>query len=220
MTDKELTKIRESDEKSTKTIVAAVESQEKKFLEIETKYDAGDIDRLKFKSLARSLNPKTFIYVEGTDVYFVKEGDDFLRYRMAADHLDDKRSELTFKKKSIDKNNNVRIEVNLRIDLNKPELVTAFAEGLGYKKNFTVYKMCDIYFYDDANIVYYTVIDDNGKLASYLEIEASEEIGLTEEQAWEVVQKYEKLLSGLGVSAQKRKRLSLFEIYRNVEQKG
>ena len=167
---------------------------EKKFLEIETKYDALDIDRLKFKALMESLNPKTFLYVEGTDVYYVKQENDFLRYRMAVKHIDDKRSELTFKKKSIANNNNVRTEVNLRIDLNSPELVAAFCEGLGYKRNFSVYKMCDIYFFEDANLVYYDVMSDSGKPGSFVEIEASEDIGLTEEQAWEVVQKYEKVL--------------------------
>jgi predicted adenylyl cyclase CyaB len=191
--------------------------EEKKYLEIETKYDASEINRLDFKTLIKTLNPKTFLYVEGRDIYYVKGENDFLRHRMAVEHIEDKRSELTFKKKSTDKNNNIRTEVNLRIDLNKPELVAAFCEGLGYKRNFSVYKMCDIYFFEDANVVYYTVIDDFGKTASFMEIEASEEIGLTEKDAWEVVQKYEKLLSPIGISAQKRKRLSLFEIYVKYE---
>lgn len=189
----------------------------KAFLEIETKYDADGIDRLAFKTLMQSLRPKTFLYVEGTDVYYVKQENDFLRYRMAAEHLDDKRSELTFKKKSTDKNNNIRTEVNLRIDMNDPELVAAFCEGLGYKRNFSVYKMCDIYFFDDANLVYYDVTSDSGKPQSFVEIEASEDIGLSVDQAWEIVQKYEKLLSPLGINAQKRKKLSLFEMYVKYE---
>ena len=36
---------------------------------------------------------------------------------------------------------------------------------------------------------------------------------MTQEQAWEVVQKYEKLLAPLGITPQKRKKLSLFEMY-------
>lgn len=190
---------------------------EKQFLEIETKYDANDIERIKFKALMESLVPKTFLYVEGTDVYYVKQENDFLRYRMAARHLDDKRSELTFKKKSVDKNNNVRTEVNLRVDINDPTLVAAFCEGLGYKRNFSVYKYCDIYFFEDANLVYYDVVSDGGIGGSFIEIEASEEIGLTADQAWEVVQKYEKLLAPLGITAQKRKKLSLFEMYVRYE---
>lgn len=189
-------------------------SEEKKFLEIETKYDANEIDRLRFKVLARSLNPTKFIYGEGTDIYFIKEAEDFLRYRMPMVNSEDRRSELTFKKKSTKNNNMIRTEVNLRVDMNDSGLVTAFCEGIGYKRNFSVYKMFDIYFFDDANIVYYSVLDDDGKTANFVEIEASEDIGLTEEKAWEVVQKYEKLLSPVGITAQKRKRLSLFEMYR------
>lgn len=189
----------------------------KNYLEVETKYDADGIDRLQFKALAKSLNPTSFLYVEGVDIYYVKSKDDFLRYRMAPDNTSDGRSELTFKKKSLDKNNNVRTEVNLRIDPSHPETVAAFCEGLGYKKNFTITKYCDIFFFSDANIVYYNVIDDSGSTASFCEIEASEEIGLTQEAAWEVVQKYEKLLAPLGITAQKRKRLSLFEMYRKDE---
>lgn len=200
--------------KKDKEAPTSAETKEKKFLEIETKYDADEIDRLKFKILANSLNPTRFLYGEGTDVYYIKENDDFLRHRMAMVNSDDKRSELTFKKKSTDKNNMIRTEVNLRVDLNSQELVNTFCEGLGYKKNFSVYKMFDIYFFDDANIVYYSVLDDFGKTANFVEIEASEEIGLGEKEAWEVVQKYEKLLAPIGITAQKRKKLSLFEMYR------
>jgi adenylate cyclase class IV len=199
-----------------KILLEHIESlkEPKKFLEIETKYDASEIDRLKFKVLAKTLNPSRFIYGEGTDIYFIKEGDDFLRYRMPMVNSTDSRSELTFKKKSTKNNNMIRTEVNLRTDLNNPELITAFCEGIGYKRNFSVYKMFDIYFFHDANIVYYSVLDDDGKTANFIEIEASEDINLTEEAAWEVVQKYEKLLSPVGISAQRRKKLSLFEMYR------
>jgi len=186
---------------------------EKKYLEIETKYDANDIDRLVFKKLVSSLNPKEFFYGEGRDVYFVKDGDDFLRYRMPVVNSKEKRSELTFKKKTTDKNNNVRTEVNLRIDQNNQDLVSTFCEGLGYKRNFSIYKMFDIYFFEDANISYYYVIDDLGKTATFVEIETNEELELEEEAAWAIVQKYEKLFSSVGINPQKRKRLSLFEMY-------
>lgn len=188
-------------------------SEEHKFLEIETKYDGTDVDRMAFKTLAKTLNPTRFLYVESRDIYYVREKDDFLRYRMPVEHISDPRAELTFKKKTISANNMIRTEVNLRVDLNSPELLTAFCEGLGYKRNFSVYKMCDIYFFEDANIVFYSVVDDNDKTASFVEIEASEEIGLTQEQAWAVIQKYEKLLAPIGITAQKRKKLSLFEMY-------
>jgi len=193
-------------------------SDEHKFLEIECKYSADDIDRIAFKDLAKSLGPNKFIYVESKDVYYVRQENEFLRYRMASENRlageDEYRSELTFKKKHINQNNWIRTEVNLRVDKNTPELVMAFCEGLGYSKNFSIDKACDIYFFDDADIVYYSVKDEDGKYSYYLEIEADETIGMTPDKAWEVILKYEKLLSPLGITAQKRKRLSLFEMYK------
>jgi len=188
------------------------------YLEVECKYNADGIDRMVFKDLAKSLGPKRFMYVESTDIYYVKGEDEFLRYRMPSENKlngdEENRSELTFKKKHKEGNNWVRTEVNLRIDLNKPELVNAFCEGLGYTKNFSICKSCDIYFWDDADIVFYSVKGEDGKYAHYLEIEANEDIGMTSEQAWEVILKYEKLLAPLGITPQKRKKLSLFEMYK------
>jgi len=191
-------------------------SEEKKYLEIEVKYSADNIDRMLFKDIAKKLQPKSFVYAESSDIYYTK-GDEFLRFRMPMENDmggdRDKRSELTFKKKHTEKNNIVRTEVNLRVDLNKPELVHAFCEGIGYRKNFSIYKMCDIYFYEDAVLVYYSVVDENGKHASFLEIEANEDADFSQEQAKEVLQKYEKHLLPLGITAQNRKKLSLFEMY-------
>lgn len=185
----------------------------KKFLEVESKYDATDIDRVQFKQLARSLKPTRFLYVESTDIYYVK-GDEFLRYRMAVDEDPTRRAELTFKKKHAVGNNIVRTEVNLRVDPSSPETVIAFCEGIGYIRNFSVYKMCDIYYYEDADIVIYTVTDEAGKSASFLEIEVDEELNITQEQAKDIIVKYEKLLAPLGINAHKRKKLSLYEMYK------
>lgn len=193
----------------------------KQYLEVECKYNADDISRTAFKDLAKSLNPKSFIYVESKDIYYVRAENEFLRYRMPSENKlggsEENRSELTFKKKHIDKNNWIRTEVNLRVDLNEPLLVAAFCEGLGYKKNFSIAKACDIYFFDDADIVFYSVKDDTGKYAHYLEIEANEDTGMTHEQSWEVILKYEKILAPLGITPQKRKKLSLFEMYVKYE---
>lgn len=193
-------------------------SGESQFLEVECKYNADDIDRIAFKDLVKSLNPKSFLYVESSDVYYVRSENEFLRYRMPSQNKlngdEENRSELTFKKKSMDKNNWVRTEVNLRIDQNDPKLINAFCEGLGYSKNFSIEKACDIYFFDSVDIVYYTVKSEDGKYSNFIEIECLEDIGLTQEQSWELVQKYEKLLLPLGITPQKRKKLSLYEMYR------
>lgn len=183
------------------------------FLEIETKYDATEVDRVAFKMLAEKLKPTSFLYVESRDVYYVKSATEFLRYRMPPSGDKTRRSELTFKKKHVAGNNNVRTEVNLRVDANSDSTVNAFCEGLGYRLNFSIFKMCDIYFYDDANIVFYSVIDEGGKSANFIEIECNEDLEITQEAAWEIIQKYESLLSSLGINARKRKKLSLFEMY-------
>lgn len=184
-----------------------------RFLEIETKYDADNIERLEFKALMKSLAPSSFLYVESADKYFVKSETEFLRFRMPPGN-GDQRSELTFKKKHGTLNNNVRTEVNLRVDLNRPELVDKFCEGLGYSFNFSIYKLCDIYYFEDANVVLYAVIDENNKVRSFLEIEVKEDQDITEDAAWDIILKYEKLLSPLGINAQKRKKLSLYEMYK------
>jgi len=188
-------------------------SEVKHYTEIELKFDASGIDRLEFKALAKSLNPTSFLYVESKDVYYVRGKDDFLRYRMPPESTSDKRAELTFKKKRKEANNVVRTEVNLRVDLNTSDLVNAFCEGLGYKRSFSITKLCDIYYFEKGNIVFYSVIDESGGTKHFVEAEANEDIGLTEDEAWEVVQGYEKLLAPLGITPQKRKRLSLFEMY-------
>lgn len=188
------------------------ESIHKRFLEIETKYDADFINRLTFKALMKGMSPKSFLYVESSDRYFVKSETEFLRFRMPPDN--DQRAELTFKKKHGTLNNNVRTEVNLRVDNNSADTVNAFCEGLGYKFNFSIYKMCDIYYFEDANVVLYSVIDEDNKIKTFLEIEVREDQDILEEAAWDIVLKYEKILNPLGINGQKRKRLSLFEMYK------
>jgi predicted adenylyl cyclase CyaB len=187
------------------------------FKEIEYKYSADDIDRMVFKDLVKTLNPKSFIYVESADIYYAKSKDEFLRYRKPSENKlsgEENRQELTFKKKLEEKNNWSRTEVNLRVDLNDPFLVHSFCEGLGFKKNFEIKKFCDIFYFEDADLVYYSVKDQEGKYTHYLEIECLENCGMTKEQSLEVLQKYEKLLAPLGITPQKRKKLSLWEINR------
>lgn len=136
----------------------------------------------------------------------------FLRFR-ASDHKKNKRKELTFKKKHKTANNIKRTEVNLRVDASDNDTTREFAEGLGYSKAFDVYKYCDIYYADDAVMVFYSVKDNDGKLNHFIEIEVNEEMDFTESQAWDIIKKYEKILEPVGVKAQGRIRKSLFEMY-------
>ena len=170
-----------------------------------------------FKDLVKSLNPKRFIYVESRDIYYAKSKDEFLRYRMPSENKlsgEENRQEITFKKKTEDRNNWERIEVNIRVDLNDPGTVNAFCTGLGYVKNVKLVDFASIYYFEDADIVYYSTKNEQGEYKYYIEIEALENCGMTKEQSLEVLQKYEKLLVPLGITPQKRKKLSLWEINR------
>lgn len=185
-----------------------------KNLEIEVKFNADGIDRLAFKDLVKSLNPNDFLYVESTDTYYLKNEINFLRYRASAENSKSRRAELTFKKKHNENHNIIRTEVNLRVDSNSPETVQDFAEGQGYKKNFIIWKACDIYYFDDCNLVYYSVKDESNVYSHFIEIEVLEGLPETEEQGWEILRKYEKLLEPLGITYKNRLNKSLFEMYK------
>jgi adenylate cyclase class IV len=207
-------------EEKTNSIASEGKAEEVKanpFHEVELKFNADDIDIFAFKDLAKSFNPKSFIYVESQDIYYAKSENEFLRHRLPAQNKgtpEESRSELTLKRKTVDQNNWKRIEINLRVDGNDPKLVEAFCAGLNFTRNFAIEKCCQIYFYETVDIVMYSVKDENGSYSHFLEIEGLEDIGMTPEQLWEEVIKYEKLLAPLGITPQKRKKLSLWEIYR------
>ena len=164
---------------------------------------------------------KEFIYIDSDDIYYVKDVSsedveyDFIRYRFS-DSKKDKRAELTTKKKLKDTNNIKRIEYNVRVDNNSKETVDGFVTGLGYNINFRIMKFVSIYKFKDATLPFYTVVDDSGNRQSFCEIEVDEELlhKIDEEEAWEIVKKYEKILEPLGVSPQKRLRKSLYEMYK------
>lgn len=145
----------------------------------------------------------------------------FMRFRTPSHGLDGDRKELTTKYKQTGVKNNVqREEKNLRVDKTDEDTVKAFVENLGYKLNFSIWKSCHIYNYSDATLVFYSVYDTtNGKATkvdNFVEIEVSEEkiTEMTEKEAWEIVEKYEKTLESVGLTARSRLRKSLFEMYK------
>ena len=188
--------------------------------EFETKYNTTAEALTKFKEVVKPLpGLKKFIYVEGPDYYYVKPGCStgiaFARYRKA-EHSNDGGT-LTFKEKTNDKNNIIRNEDNLDLAKNMTkDQVEAAVQRLGYEFNFKIWKMCHIYKYADATLVYYTVIDSDKKEAHFVEIEVDEEtIGeLTEEEAMDVIKKYEVILEPIGVQWRSRTRKSLYEMYK------
>jgi len=191
---------------------------DQEFLEFETKYNTDGELVYKFKEIVGS-HPdiEDFLYVEGDDIYYTK-GEEFLRYRMPQSKKN-KRAELTYKTKHGNKNNIARTEVNLRVDPNDHATVEKFVNILGYEQNFRITKICHIYYTKEANLVFYSIIDHANKsksMSHFIEIEVNEELatGLTEEENWDIIRKWEGVMAPLGVLAQKRLRKSLFEMYR------
>jgi hypothetical protein len=191
------------------------------YKELESKYYASLDQLILFKRIASKIS-KSFVYIEGPDTYFVKPGtDNFKRYRKAT--YGDTRAEITTKLKTKSGNNLHRIEKNLRVDNNESSLVISTIEDDGYKYNFTIIKYCHIYFTEDANLVFYTVIDEtsdargrNSEPESFIEIEVKEDIlhSMSEEEAMNIIKKYEEAFKDLGINSNKRLKLSLYERYK------
>lgn len=180
------------------------------FKEIETKYYATSIAMDAFEKLVEPLNPE-WVMVSSYDDYFTNERDEFIRYRYH-DHM----GELTIKRKTTDANNNNRIEVNLKTEGKSSKAVAAFVDLLGYKLNFSVFKTCKIAFLEKAVLVYYIVYDTNmNEVNRFVEVEAREEYKwASEQEAWDEVLKYEKMLEPLGITSKNRVKRSLFELFK------
>jgi adenylate cyclase class IV len=182
--------------------------------EFETKYRVDGDLQFKFKALVSELDYKQFIYAEGPDYYFTKPDGSFLRYRKAAT---EKRSEVTLKEKPKDAKHNVlRKEVNWRVDYTSKESIHEGAEMMGFTFNFSIWKACHIYkMKDGTTLVFYTVRGEDNKVNHFIEIELDEDkIGtMTYEEAMDKIRSYEKILSPLGISHNKRLTKSLYEMY-------
>lgn len=165
-------------------------------------------------------NYKEFIYVDSDDIYYTKKLLDknieysFIRYRFSEE---EKRAELTTKEKLVDSNNIIRKEYNVRVDNNNKATIEGFViDGLGYDYNFKITKYVHIYVFKDVTLPFYTVIDESGKRDTFVEIEVDEKLlhKINEEEAWEIIKKYETLLAPLGITSKNRLKKSLFEMYR------
>lgn len=193
-------------------------------LEFESKYRVEDYLLIEFKKLMNSIQEeKKFIYVEGPDTYYTHPNLDngFGRYRKPSYGLDNGRSEFTVKvKPSGAKNNILREEVNWRVDGTSEESIDRLVSILGFKFNFSIYKSCQIFKFEDATLVFYTVYDTTdgqpSKADSFLEIEVCEEKikTLTEKEAYSIIAKWEAVLAPLGIKANNRLKKSLYEIYK------
>jgi len=146
----------------------------------------------------------------------------FMRFRRPSHGLDENRQELTTKYRQDGSKNNIqREEKNLRVDKTEEKTIKAFVADVGYKPNFSVWKTCHIYNLDDATLVFYSVYDttdgqQSPKVDNFFEIEVDEETvsKMTEAEAWGIITKYESIFAHLGITAQKRLRKSMFDMYK------
>jgi len=181
-----------------------------KFKEVETKYDAAEIQLQAFTDLVEPMKPSKWMMVSSYDDYFTRPNGEFIRYRYTDD-----RGELTIKQKTNDKNNNERVEVNLPTKGDNLKTVEKFCTLAGYEYNFGIYKTCKIAWVDKVVVVWYIVYDkDMKELRRFIEIEANEDLEWeSEEAAWNEVVRYEKLFEPLGITPKNRLKKSLFELF-------
>lgn len=187
-----------------------------KHTEFETKYRIEGDKQYQFTQIVRNIPEEyDFIFAQGPDLYYTKPDGSFMRYRKGETDRGG-RAEVTFKQKPEGASKNViRKEVNWRVDKNSQETIHEGAVMMGYKFNFKIYKMCHIYKFKDATLVFYTVIDEGGNHDHFIEIELDEESihKLTEDRAWAIIRKYEAVLEPLGITYRNRLNKSLYEMY-------
>lgn len=184
-----------------------------KYKEVEFKYNAKDIKLTDFQKKMAELNPKFLIETSSWDFYYTNEVGESIRYRKS-----ELKPELTIKRKLDEDNNQKRIEINLGLaEGDHDETVDEFVKLLGYKLNFKIYKSCFIYFFDDVDVVFYIVYDENmDEKGRFLEIEFLEEKAHESEMKdiFKSLHKYEKDLKKLGINKNNRIPYSLFEMFK------
>lgn len=182
--------------------------------EFETKYEVDEKLLHPFKKIVEDIGYEKFLYVQGPDVFFRHPDKPNVlgRYRKA-EH-GDSGAEFTLKEKHTEGNNVKRTETNWKVGKTPYEEIEQGAKIMGFKRNTQIWKSCHVYKLSDANLVFYTVRDEDNKYAHFIEIEVREDTKFTEDEAWSTIKKYEEKLAPLGITAQRRKRLSLYEMYR------
>lgn len=203
-----------SGNKDTNVIIEEAKTEESKiarFTEFETKYTSDISNLSNFKAIVEVLpGLLDFTYAEGPDTYLTKPDGSFGRYRAAKYPHGTEYAQWTLKLKPVGAKNNIsRLEYNWRVDGTPEQEILDGAEAMGFTFNFKISKSCHIYRFPECTLVFYSVREaDSSKDDYYMEIEITEETvhELTEDQAWEIIRKYEKILEPVGVTAQKRMR--------------
>ena len=184
-----------------------------KYKEVEYKYDANKIKLKDFQKMMDKMKPRLLLETGSWDHYYTNEKDEFIRYRKS-----EIRPELTIKRKTVAEHNQTRIEINLGLsETDDDETVDAFVKLLDYKHNFKIYKSCFIYYFDEVDVVYYIVYDENmDEAGRFLEIEYLEEKAHDKhmKHIYKEINTFEKKLKPLGIEKSKRISKSLFEMFK------
>lgn len=183
------------------------------YYELEYKYKADEVGLADFKALMNKQNVKKTLDISSYDVYYTRQDNkDFQRFRNSES------PELTRKVKTQEGNNWQRVEVDLPLDSARltEDIVTKYVGLDGYSENFRVFKTCFVYWLDNINFVYYTVYNkDLREVGRFIEVEVNKEDVTDLEQATEILNQAEKILSEIGITSRNRMKKSLFELYVN-----
>lgn len=189
--------------------------ENKDSLELEFKFGASDIKLQKFIKLMNEIGYIKRIDISSWDHYYSNGNlDEFVRFRNSTT------PEMTKKAKLKESNNWKRVEYDLPLDPKRitKDVVDGYLKLEGYSHNVTLYKTCVIFFLDKTNYVYYHTYDENlNETGRFIEVEVNKdkvpELGT--DKAFELLKESAKKLEVLGLTAQHRMKLSLWEQFRN-----
>lgn len=185
------------------------------FKEIELKYRADNVLLSDFQAYCESSKkPYSFLHASGYDYFYddAVEPGEFCRHRVGADM-----NQLTFKRKTTNKNNYIRTEHNINLAKDTTvDQVSALCSEFGFSFNTSIFKTCFVYKFQSHTAVYYVCYDIEMKeLGRFIEIELDENRNWgDEENAMKALQVLEQDMSRLGLKPQSRVKKSLFELFR------
>ncbi len=186
-----------------------------KYQEVEFKYNADGISLEKFNAICRGAGPAEYHQIAGHDYFFSSPSAPgaFARHRIA----DGVFNQLTFKRKTDDKNNYVRTEhnIDLAVATTRHQVQSLMAE-FGYEPDGSIFKAVFFYTYDTHVVVFCVVYDaDLRETGRYVEIEMREDYEWP--RGYDVygrLVELEREFSALGISPQSRMKKSLYELNR------
>lgn len=187
-----------------------------KYREMELKYRADDLTLEAFKAFCTTNPyPVKVVTAAGYDHFYSNPKDPkaFARHRVGPDM-----NQLTFKRKTSDKNNFLRTEHNIDLATTvAPSQVKALLSEFGYEANASIFKNVFVYHYGNHNWVYYVCYDSRLKeLGRFVEIEMAEDYNWpTETAAWDELTRLEAAGKAIGLSPQRRMKNSLYEMFKD-----